>query len=76
VVSASAPLASWLARRANSAEGFYAGDISSKACGKSNPASALNAWRRTLRRSSLQEKLGSLALVAELHFLLRRFENI
>jgi hypothetical protein len=43
-------------RRANSVEGFYAGDISSKACGKSNPASALNAWTRTLRHSSRRGK--------------------
>ena len=46
-----------MARRANSVEGFYAGDISSRACGKSNSASALNVWTRTLRPSSRREKL-------------------
>jgi aromatic ring-cleaving dioxygenase len=45
-----------VARRANNVEEFYVGDISSKASGKSNPASALNAWTRTLRHSSHQKK--------------------
>jgi hypothetical protein len=61
-----------VARRANSVEGFYAGDISSKAFGRSKQGFALNASTRTLRRSNLQEKLGSLALIAELPFVLRR----
>jgi hypothetical protein len=44
-------------RRANSVEGFYAGDISSKVCGKSNSASALNAWTKTLRPRGRRQKL-------------------
>jgi hypothetical protein len=52
-----------VARRANSVEGFYAGDISSKVCGKSNPGFAQSAWTKTPRHSSRREKL-ELLLIA------------